>query len=404
MGGAASKAAASAAPKTAAKAAASATKQSATVSGLRSDFSRSAVVVSHLDISNRDLNGASLVRNPNAPQKPVELMEMNHALLDDMKKFEDYEKVDYLVQNDGAFQDTASAYRERPSTPTALPQDRTAAASAAFGSEVVDHIPGRLTNRNLRELLRLHYEDPTAWSSAKLAEHFAMDVDVVRSILKSVGPADVLEPRAAAEFPFGVWVTSTDKMSKWQPFKPFKFADLLTPQQRQKLRELLLFTEASGTKQEFQAPSGHQKYRYPAPSNQPAARVPSTEKKENIYNTQYYTRDIRRMHVPLEVGVHPSIAVEKRAELPKDAKRGSPGNKNPAVLAYDPSGTRSAMTTTHEARDKLILTHTATHNIRFAWEGKDEEIIKEYESKNIPPVPGQPFEWDMPDRARIRRW
>jgi hypothetical protein len=57
-----------------------------------------------------------------------------------------------------------------------------------------------------------------------------------------------------------------------------------------------------------------------------------------------------------------------------------------------------------EARDKLILTRAATHNVRFAWEGKDEEIIKEYEAKNIPPVPGQPFEWDMPDRARIRRW
>lgn len=88
-----------------------------------------------------------------------------------------------------------------------------------------------------------------------------------------------------------------------------------------------MFTEASGTKQDYQAPSGDQKYRYPAPSSQPPAHVPSTDKKENIYNTQYYTRDIRRMAVPLEVGVHPSIAVEKRAELPKDAKRGSPGNK-----------------------------------------------------------------------------
>lgn len=88
-----------------------------------------------------------------------------------------------------------------------------------------------------------------------------------------------------------------------------------------------MFTEASGTKQEHQAPYADQKYRYPAPSSQPPAHVPSTDKKENIYNTQYYTRDIRRMAVPLEVGVHPSIAVEKRAELPKDAKRGSPGNK-----------------------------------------------------------------------------
>lgn len=114
----------------------------------------------------------------------------------------------------------------------------------------------------------------------------------------------------------------------WKPFKPFRFADLLSPQLRQKMRELLLFTEASGTSQDFQVPSADQKYRYPAPSSQPPAHVPSTDRKENVYNTQYYTRDVRRgARVPLEVGVHPSIAVEKRAELPADAKRGSPGNK-----------------------------------------------------------------------------
>lgn len=56
------------------------------------------------------------------------------------------------------------------------------------------------------------------------------------------------------------------------------------------------------------------------------------------------------------------------------------------------------------ARDQLILTHAATHNVRFAWEGHDEEIIADYEAKNIPPVPGAPFEWDMPARARTRQW
>lgn len=64
---------------------------------IRTDLSREAIVVSHLDTSTRDLNGASLMRNPNTPpQKPVELQEMNLALLDDIKRFEDYEKVDYL--------------------------------------------------------------------------------------------------------------------------------------------------------------------------------------------------------------------------------------------------------------------------------------------------------------------
>lgn len=99
MGGAASK---EVAKKVAVKAtttttAASASKSAAPRRVIRTDLSREAIVVSHLDTSTRDLNGASLMRNPNAPpQKPVELQEMNLALLDDIKRFEDYEKVGYL--------------------------------------------------------------------------------------------------------------------------------------------------------------------------------------------------------------------------------------------------------------------------------------------------------------------
>lgn len=52
----------------------------------------------------------------------------------------------------------------------------------------------------------------------------------------------------------------------------------------------------------------------------------------------------------------------------------------------------------------MIQSHAPNHNVRFAWEGHDEEIIAEYEAKNLPPVPGRPFEWDMPERARARRW
>lgn len=46
----------------------------------------------------------------------------------------------------------------------------------------------------------------------------------------------------------------------------------------------------------------------------------------------------------------------------------------------------------------------STHNVRFEWEGHDEEILKEVEAKNIPPVPGRPYQWDMPAQSRVRRW
>lgn len=87
-----------------------------------------------------------------------------------------------------------------------MPTDRTAAASAAFGGEVVEKLPGRVTNRELRELLRLHYENPSAdGSAAALAARFELEPHVVESVLASVGPPDVLEPRAPTEFPYGVW-------------------------------------------------------------------------------------------------------------------------------------------------------------------------------------------------------
>ncbi|KAJ0394026.1 hypothetical protein P43SY_010133 [Pythium insidiosum] len=194
-------------------------------------------------------------------------------------------------------------------------------------------------------------------------------------------------------------------MSKWQPFKPFRYSDLLPPHIRQRLRELLVFTEQSGTKQANQSPSAEQGFRYPAPTSQPKdVHVPSAESKEAVYNTQYYTRDVRRFDFPVISGVHPSIGYEEPAKLPEGTSRGSPGNKNPAVLRYDATGTRSAMSTTHAARDQLILQHVSTHNVRMAWEPKEEEILKDCEAKGIPPVPGAPFEWEMPDVARIRRW
>ncbi|RLN82508.1 hypothetical protein BBJ28_00014353 [Nothophytophthora sp. Chile5] len=62
------------------------------------------------------------------------------------------------------------------------------------------------------------------------------------------------------------------------------------------------------------------------------------------------------------------------------------------------------MSTTHEARDKLIMQHLSTHNVRFEWEGAaEEEIMAETEAKNLPPVPGRPFAWDMPAQSRVQR-
>uniref|UniRef100_A0AAV1VI79 Uncharacterized protein n=1 Tax=Peronospora matthiolae TaxID=2874970 RepID=A0AAV1VI79_9STRA len=192
----------------------------------------------------------------------------------------------------------------------------------------------------------------------------------------------------------------------WKPFVRFEYQKLLPEALRNKLRKVLVFTEATGTKQVNQSPAVSQGYRYPSPDKQAeGVFVPTSGSKDSVYNIQYYTRDIRSLPYPLEVGMHPSLPVEKRAEIPADAKRGSPGNKNPAVLSYDPSGTRAAMTTTHEARDKLLLQHVSTHNVHFEWEGDAEkDIVENNEAKNLPPTPGRPFVWNFPAQSRVMRW
>jgi hypothetical protein len=88
-----------------------------------------------------------------------------------------------------------------------------------------------------------------------------------------------------------------------------------------------VFTEQTGTKQLYQSAPA-EVYRNPTPTSQPKdVHVPSSESKEAVYNTQYYTRDIRRFKFPTEVGMHPSLGFEKKAELPEGVSKGSPGNK-----------------------------------------------------------------------------
>lgn len=89
-----------------------------------------------------------------------------------------------------------------------------------------------------------------------------------------------------------------------------------------------MFTEQTGTTQVHQSPYLSSGFRLPSPDKQAeGTHVPSSDRKEDIYNTNYYTRDVRRFPFPLEVGVHPAIPAERRAELPADTPRGSPGNK-----------------------------------------------------------------------------
>ena len=92
------------------------------------------------------------------------------------------------------------------------------------------------------------------------------------------------------------------------------------------------------------------------------ASVPTVVDEDTIYDIQYYTRDTRRdvAHVN---GVNDSDSPIANLLPAPDAveSMGSPGNNNEAVLAYDKTGTRSAMSTTYEEVSKMVRSKYPTH-------------------------------------------
>ncbi|GMF18079.1 unnamed protein product [Phytophthora lilii] len=136
----------------------------------------------------------------------VELVEMRQQLLQDVQHMEDFDRVRFLEESTRAFEATASSHRPRSAQPVRLPTDKTnAASSTGVGGADEEAERGRLTTRDLRTLLRLHYEKPESWTHQVLADKYGLEVETMRSILNSVGPPNVLPPRGTSEHPLGVW-------------------------------------------------------------------------------------------------------------------------------------------------------------------------------------------------------
>jgi hypothetical protein len=145
----------------------------------------------------------------------VELMEMQQHLVQDMQRLGDLDRVKFLEQSKRAFAATASSHRPRSSQPMRLPTDKTSAASSTgVGGADEEEVRGRLTTRDLRTLLRLHYEKPQSWTYEVLADKYGLDGDTMRSILSSVGPPNVLPPRGTSEHPLGVWFDAPGQLQQ----------------------------------------------------------------------------------------------------------------------------------------------------------------------------------------------
>lgn len=145
-------------------------------------------------------------------------------------------------------------------------------------------------------------------------------------------------------------------------------------------------------------------YRYPSPGSQVGARVPLRDHSDNIYDIQEYTRDPRNLkpdeEILLNSGKNPTLIAPKRFE------QGSPGNKNPAVLRYDPTGLRSTMSATWPELNKAIIINAEPNHLPSPeWYNDIEAIEKECERKGIPYVGGRRFKYaSHTDNFNEVRW
>ncbi|CAN0355403.1 unnamed protein product, partial [Ectocarpus sp. 13 AM-2016] len=69
------------------------------------------------------------------------------------------------------------------------------------------------------------------------------------------------------------------------------------------------------------------------------------------YDIGYFKRDTRRAPRQIHSYVAPSLRMlaDERVKVGPEDPAPSQGNKNPAVLKYDPTGLRSTMSATNEA-------------------------------------------------------
>jgi len=157
-------------------------------------------------------------------------------------------------------------------------------------------------------------------------------------------------------------------------------------------------------------------YRNPAPGSRPAPVIPRFESSDQVFDTKYYTRDTRRAERTTYVitakkyldAEQLKLLAESGDEEVAPTERGSDARfGNPAVLSYDPTGLRSAMTATHEELDKALEAAMPDHLVQPEWAKKDEvmdEIMAKYKSDGTFPVPGRPFPWKIPACAKVASW
>ena len=147
-------------------------------------------------------------------------------------------------------------------------------------------------------------------------------------------------------------------------------------------------------------------YRTPSPMMREAPQIPNVPSTDRIYDNNHYKRDTVRNPEPPAVFIVESnapICIEAPPQVLETG--GSPGNNNPAVLRYDPSGLRSTMSATQSALDESLQAHAPDHQPTPLWAKDADKIIEDLESKGLPMTAGNPIRWRVePHENKNHSW
>eukprot|EP00596_Hydrurales_sp_CCMP1899_P007680 CAMPEP_0119037696 /NCGR_PEP_ID=MMETSP1177-20130426/6192_1 /TAXON_ID=2985 /ORGANISM="Ochromonas sp, Strain CCMP1899" /LENGTH=198 /DNA_ID=CAMNT_0006999313 /DNA_START=108 /DNA_END=701 /DNA_ORIENTATION=- len=104
-------------------------------------------------------------------------------------------------------------------------------------------------------------------------------------------------------------------------------------------------------------------YRYPAPGSRHGALIPIRESSDELYATTQMISDNRNLQQNYVISINASDPTILIADIETEKKEGSPGNKNPAVLAYDSTGLRSTMSATWSELDKAVAANATPDHL-----------------------------------------
>lgn len=121
-----------------------------------------------------------------------------------------------------------------------------------------------------------------------------------------------------------------------------------------------------------------------------------------MYDIKFYSSDNRNINK--EEVIFYNSKVKPTLIESKIPHEGSPGSKNPAVLAYDPTGLRSSMTATWGELDKALEKAKPNHLPHPFWWKELAAVDAEREKKGLPFAVGKRLVYDTPERYNQISW